>query len=255
MTPPVVSIIIPVFSELDSLNQTVDQLLAGFADTPIEIIIIAHPNSGKACLENGQRLIEANACVYFDIQERLPGQGLAYRQAIDMSNGRFILLMNADLETDPSDARTLYDAISRNNDDLVIASRWCKGAFFEASSYGRGKIILNFLFQRICALMFKTHITDFSFCYKIARTDIFKTLQWVGTQHEFALESTLVPIALGMHVTEIPTSWRGREEGVSHFNFLSNVKHVRLALRIACYKILGRLSVKYGFVPSKCAVQ
>ena len=241
------SIIIAAYSELDSLNQTIDQLLISFADVPIEIIIIAHPNSGNACLENGRRLEQTIPCARFDIQKQLPGQGFAYRQGIDLSEGNFIMLMNADLETDPRDARPLYNAIIQNECDLVVASRWCKGAHFDAVSYGQGKIVLNFIFQQIFRCIFNTHITDLTFCYKIARANIFKTLRWQGTQHEFALETTLVPITLGLRVTEIPTSWRGRKEGVSHFKFLRNVRHVRLALCVAYYRLLGCLSEKYDF--------
>lgn len=247
MSQPVVSIIIAVYSELDTLNETVAQLLQYFADLPIEIIIVAHPNSGEACLHNGRALAEGHPCITFDIQKFLPGQGFAYRQAIEQSNGYYIMLMNADLETAPKDARTLYNAITQGQHDMVIASRWAKGAEFDAASYGYGKIMLNFLFQRLFSLIFNTPITDLSFCYKIGRAELFKKLCWVGTQHEFALETSLVPIALGMRVTEIPTSWRRRREGISHFNFCRNIRHVKLAMHIATAKFFRHLPADYGW--------
>jgi glycosyltransferase involved in cell wall biosynthesis len=244
-----VSIIIPVFSELDSVNQTVEQLLSSFNGLPIEIIIIAHPKSKPDCLQNCSRLAGTIPSVQFQIQKQLPGQGLAYRQAIELCQGRFIMLMNADLETHPPDARRLYDAITQQNYDVVVASRWCKGAVFDAKTYGRFKIILNYVFQRIFAAIFFTSITDLSFCYKIARADIYKSLRWTGTQHEFALETTLVPIALGMRVGQIPTTWRRRSEGASNFNFWRSIRHVKLALAIIRSKVSGVLADTYKQAP------
>ena len=249
MAQPEVSIIIPVFSEVDSVTQTVGQVVASFADVPIEIIIIAHPRSAPESLDNCRRLAETFDCVQFQLQTLLPGQGLAYRQAIDLSHGRFILFMNADLETHPPDARPLYDAIVKGGEDIVIASRWCPGANFDSVSYGKIKIVLNFLFQRMFALLFGTPITDLTFCYKIARAELFKGVEWKGTQHEFSLETTLLPIVLGLRVREIPTTWRARREGKSNFSFWACRRHFRLALQIAFYTLTGRIRTVYPYHP------
>jgi dolichol-phosphate mannosyltransferase len=154
--------------------------------------------------------------------------------------------MNADLETNPSHVALLIDSVLKNDADMVVASRWAKGAHFDLKSYGYTKALLNYVFQFFFRSILRMEITDLTFCFKIAKSKMLKNIRWRGERHEFAMETTVVPILMGFRVKEIPTSWVARSEGVSNYAFKRNIRHLSLILVIIFDCMRGRLREVYA---------
>src|SRR5438270_575669 len=104
-----VSLLIPVFSESASLRTTVEILAATLTGIDFEILLLVHKDSDPQCLATCEELASRWPRVRVEMQRRYPGQGWAYREGFDAAAGTHLLLMNADLETDPRDARRLVD--------------------------------------------------------------------------------------------------------------------------------------------------
>lgn len=227
-----VSALIPIYSEVESVAETVRLVGENLGDRLLEIWLLVHRDSIPQCWELCRRLAEEQPKVRLHTQIAYPGQGCAYREGIALAQGEYILLLNADLETEPRHCRRLLDKLLAEGADVVVGSRWMKGSKFDRASYGGWKWVLNFCMQRLFARILKVPLSELTFAFKIARAEVFKSTVWTGIGHEFAFESTVKPAMLGYKVAEVPTSWVGRKEGSSHQPFRRNLRHPVLGLAL-----------------------
>ncbi len=99
-----VSFLIPVFSEVESLKKTISILEETCQDYIHEILLLMHRDSIPVCKELCHRLTESQPHIKLHEQAQYPGQGYALREGFQIASGTHILMMCADLETDPYDA-------------------------------------------------------------------------------------------------------------------------------------------------------
>ena len=236
-----VSFLVPVFSEVDSLRRTVALIEETCAAWDREILLLVHARSIPACLALCQALAAESPRVRVHEQVRYPGQGHAFREGFALATGTHLLMMNADLETDPRDAPTLIRAIEGGAHDLVVGSRFMRGGAVDLRGYGPGKALVTYAFQELVGGLFGTEIADLTFCYKIGTRALFQSIDWRGTGHELALETTLRPIAEGYRVAQVPTAWIARGEGRSNHAYLRNLRHVRTAARLYGERLARRV--------------
>lgn len=227
-----VSFLIPVFSEVDSVQRTVEVLEATCASIDREILLLVHRASIPACRALCDKLAREIATVRVHEQVDYPGQGFAFREGFEIATGTHFLMMNADLETDPRDAARLIETAAQTGADLVVASRWMPGASVDLAGYGALRALVTISFQRALGRMLGASIHELTFSYKIGTRVLFERFAWEGTGHELSMETTVRPIAAGMRVVEIPTSWIARTEGRSNHAYLRNLRHAKLALAI-----------------------
>jgi hypothetical protein len=137
--------------------------------------------------------------------------------------------MAPDLETKPEDAPVLVAAAKANPDAVITASRWKGGGF---SGYNPVKLSLNWIFQRIFAVIYMVNLSDMTFGYRILPTYLTKTIRWDELRHPFVLETIVKPLRLGIPVVEVPTSWTARVEGESANTFMRTFEYFRPGLRV-----------------------
>ena len=113
---------------------------------------------------------------------------------------------------------------------LVVASRWIKGGGF--SGYSPVKYWLNWGFQQIFRILFRTSIHDLTYGFKLMRAELAHGIAWEGTLHEIACETTLKPVRTGAKVAEVPSKWTARTQGQSKNTFMRNFRYVGTAWRI-----------------------
>jgi dolichol-phosphate mannosyltransferase len=174
------------------------------------------------------------------MQEGPRGIGVAYREGISYARGTHILCMDSDGEMELSAVTRLRDAF-RADDALAVAvaSRWARGGGFVG--YDRIKLSLNWAFQRLVRILYRTRICDLTYGFKMFRADLVQRLPFTGVRHEFACEGTLLPIRLGLPVAETHSRWVRRKTGRSSNAFIDNLRYVGMALRIRCgtYELLA----------------
>lgn len=245
MTSVRISFLIPVYSEVEILRQTVEVLESVCGEFLHEIILLVHKDSVPACKELCRELSAKDPRVHVHEQIEYPGQGHAFREGFALATGTHILMMNADLETDPADTRKLIEAVQKDSSDLVVASRWAKGGSIDVRGYGLLNYWLAGLFQKIFMALLRTPVSDLTFCYKIGSARLFKSIPWEGTGHELAMETTMKPILMGYRVSQIPTAWVARREGRSHQKFWRNLRHLALAMKLCANR--RRYGKQYEF--------
>ena len=124
------SIVIPVFNEINFLYKLFDQIKLYFNKESVEVIIV---DDGSTDGSNNvlRELKEKKDYKFFfkliqlDINS---GKGKAIQTGIKNSEGEYIILQDADLELDTKDAKEMFDMIIKNKDiKCIFGSRYLSG--------------------------------------------------------------------------------------------------------------------------------
>jgi hypothetical protein len=96
----------------------------------------------------------------------------------------------------------LAAAAKANPDAVINASRWAGGGF---EGYSKVKLLANWVFQKIFAVLYGVALTDMTFGYRILPTYLTKTMNWEESRHPFVLETIVKALRLGVRAVEVPT--------------------------------------------------
>jgi len=139
----------------------------------------------------------------------------AIKTGINHAYGRAIVITMADLSDDMSQIDIMYSLIKQGY-DIVCASRYMPqgekigGPFF--------KTFLSKTAGKSLHMLFHIPTRDATNAYKMYSHQIFDTIFIESTGgFEYSLEIIIKAFKQGYTITEIPTIWRDREEGKSHF--------------------------------------
>jgi len=153
----ILSIIIPVFNEINYVNKLFDQIKIYFDKDNVEIIIV-DDGSNDGSFETLSEIKEKKTykflfkLIKLDINS---GKGKAIQIGIKHSEGEYILLQDADLELDTKDAKEMFDMIISNKDiKCIFGSRYLSGKlkknnYFFNSLVGKiNSLIFNIFFSQ-----------------------------------------------------------------------------------------------------------
>ncbi len=126
----ILSIVIPVFNEINFLDKLFAQINHHFNKENIEIIIVDDGSTDGS----SEKLKEIKArkdykYLYKHIKLDInSGKGKAIQTGIKNSEGEYILLQDADLELDTKDAKEMFDMITSNKEiKCIFGSRYLSG--------------------------------------------------------------------------------------------------------------------------------
>lgn len=227
-----ISVVLPVYSETDSVRQVVQWLTDHLAERLKEIVIVLSPRSKEASQAVCRELHSADPRIQLHIQQINPGLGNAVREGLALTRGDVVLLMDSDGEMEIETIPRMIGTMLQDNCGLVVASRWIAGGGF--SGYSPVKYGLNWVFQQVFRVLLRTRIHDLTYGFKLIRAELAHGIAWEGTLHEIACETTLKPIRLGVRVAEVASIWTARTQGVSKNSFLRNFRYVATALKVLC---------------------
>jgi hypothetical protein len=225
-----ISVVLPVYSETDTVRAIVVWLRETLGTQLEEVLIVLSPYSRGESRALCEALRREDARVRLFVQEVNPGLGNAVREGLARTRGNLVLLMDADGEMEIETVLHFLAQMAAGPRGLVVASRWMPGGGF--SGYARLKYCLNWLFQQTFRLLFRTSLTDLTYGFKLMRGELARGIEWEGTLHEIACETTLKPIRLGVPVTQVPSKWTARKQGASKNTFLRNFRYLSMALTI-----------------------
>ena len=224
------SIVVTVYSETFSIIETVNRILKNNRNYIYEFILVVSPKSSQECKDICEELVQKHQSIKVHIQKNNPGVGWAIREGMEMARGNYVALLSADLETEPEAVDRMVRKIEETACDAVIGNRWLKGGGFK--NYQPFKLFLNWNFQFIFKMLYRTKIGDLTYGYKILSKKIIDHINWEGILHEIYIETTIKPLKLNYHIEQVPTVWIGRREGDSKNTFLRNFRYVGMALRV-----------------------
>ena len=108
---PQVSIIIPCFNEIKTIEEIVERIIAQKSINKEIILIDDKSTDGTRELIQKRLTDKCNVIIY---HETNLGKGAAIKSGIKKTNGQIILIQDADLEYDPNDYKKIIDQIIYN---------------------------------------------------------------------------------------------------------------------------------------------
>ena len=224
------SVVVTVFSETFSIDETVKILLDNDRGYIQEILLLTSPRASEETFAICRKWEAQEPRVKLLVQKNNPGIGWAYREGMEAAKGNYVALMAADLETEPAAIDRMVRKVEETGCDEVIANRWLPGGGF--TNYDPLKLVLNWIFQKAFRILFRTPIGDFTFGLKLLSKTVVDAIAWEGKTHEVCIETTVKPLKKGFHLEQVPTVWVGRKEGASVNTFFKNFRYVKLGLRV-----------------------
>jgi glycosyltransferase involved in cell wall biosynthesis len=220
-----VSVVLPVVTETDSLDETARILRETSDDDIREVLVVVCERTTEESLVRCKALEREFGDRLRIHHQRLPFLGGAIRDAFALATGSHVIMMASDLETDPRIVPKLIEVAKKKPAAVVTASRWAAGGGF--SGYGGLRVGLNWIFQRLTSLIYRTDVTDATFGYRLFPTSLVQAIAWEGLRHDFLLETILKPLRLQVEVVEVPTFWTPRQEGESQNSLATQARYIR----------------------------
>ena len=198
------SVIVPVFNERNTLTEIVRRMRA--VDLPMdrEIIIVDDGSS-----DGSEKVMAAmeDSTVRILRHEGNKGKGAAIRTGMAKARGDLLLIQDADLEYDPEDWPKLLAPILRGKAQVVYGSRFT----------GERKNMLvwhwvgNRLLSMVTNLLYNTTISDMETCYKLFDRKVLEGIVVQSDRFDFEPEITAKVLRRGFRIYEVPISYSGRE--------------------------------------------
>ncbi len=202
------SAVVPVYNELDSLNQLLDELRRelGKLEEPYEMIFVDDGSS-----DGSSEVLDRFANEYPEVRVvhfgRNSGKSAAYTAGFEASKGRILLTLDADLQDDPREIPRMLKALSRNR-DLVIG--WKRNRMQNELL----KKIPSFLYNRLKGLLFGLRLHDSNCGFRAMKREVAMNLRLKGDRYRFIPELSHLE---GFRVCEIPVNHRARLHGTSKY--------------------------------------
>ncbi|MFZ1997740.1 MAG: glycosyltransferase family 2 protein [Solirubrobacteraceae bacterium] len=198
------SILMPVYNELERVEQAIAEVLSTELPTDFELIIVddGSTDGTREILRSGAwdervRLIE---------HEHNRGKGAAIQTALREARGDFSCIFDADLEYDPEDLALLMPPLMDGRANASFGVR----AFDGYTSHSFLFVLGNKGVTLACNLLFNVYLHDIMTCHKMIRTDVFQSLPLSAAGFSIEPEITARLVQKGERIFEVPVHYRAR---------------------------------------------
>ncbi len=204
---PLISIVVPLFREEESVPPLVVEVTEKLADYDYELILVDDGSDDRTFA-----VIEEQVAIHPRVRgiqfRRNFGQTAAMSAGFEAARGEFVVYMDGDLQTDPGDIPRLLERLQK--DDLDMVNGWRKHRKDASLSRNLPSKIANALIRRST----KVYMHDYGCPMKLMRADVAKNLRLYGEQHRFL---PALADLYGARIGEEVVSHRSRQFGESKY--------------------------------------
>ncbi len=212
MTPPALSVVLPVYNEALVLERTFATLVPFLEalDEDFEIVCV-DDGSRDDSLAILRRLAEADPRIRTDALPSNRGKGAAVRRGMLQAEGERIVFMDADLSTPLEELKRFLGALDSDY-EVVIGNRRAPGSRITRhqpwirESLGKG-------FTTLTRLLLAPGVHDFTCGFKGFRRHAAREIFRRSILDGWAFDAELVVIAqeLGYKLAQVPVQWANEE--------------------------------------------
>lgn len=205
---PDVSIVVPVYDEVDNLRPLCEAVAAALQDLHFELILV---NDGSK--DGSARVLDALAAEDRRVSVihflRNYGQTAALTAGLRAARAPLIATMDGDLQNDPADIPRLLEAVG----DADVVCGWRRDRKDALLSRTLPSRAANWLISRLS----KVYLHDYGCTLRIYRREFVVDLPLYGEMHRF------IPIYVtwaGAKLIEVPVNHRPRTRGSSKYGLM-----------------------------------
>jgi len=202
-TPPCLSVVMPCYNEIATIDEVVRAVLASPVVT--ELIIV---DDGST---DGTREILAHLDdprVRLLLQPTNQGKGAALRRGFAEAVAPFVVVQDADLEYDPREYPDLIAPLLSDKADVVYGSRFLGGLPHRVLYFRHS--VGNKLLTLTSNLFTDLNLTDMETCYKVFRREVLESFTLEEDRFGIEPEITAKVAAGRWRIYEIGISYSGR---------------------------------------------
>lgn len=212
------SVLLPTYEERQNLPLIVAILVCMFEQNSLDYeIVVIDDSSPDGTAEVARELQKVYGTQHLILHER-PGKlglGTAYRDGLEVSNGNFIILMDADMSHHPKFIPDFIKKQREDSCDIVSGTRYAYGGGVEGWHLSRKLTskVANFLAKTLL----QPRITDLTGSFRLYKRKVLEdTLKHVqSTGYVFQMEIVVRAEQLGFTFGEVPISFVDRIYGES----------------------------------------
>lgn len=244
------SIVIPIYNEVDTLPHLVKRIEQGVADypDPYEIICVDDGSTDGSTLLLKQ-LSHRHPNLRAIILRRNYGQTAAMAAGFEHATGHTIVTLDGDLQNDPADILPL---VAKLNEGYDLVSGWRRKRQDAALTRLLPSKIANLIIGKVTGVK----IRDYGCSLKAYRAELVADMKLYGELHRFLPALAFIE---GARVTEVPVRHHARQHGQSKYGLGRTFRVVMDLLTVAFFKTfltrpmhvfgsLGMISTSAGIV-------
>ncbi len=219
-TEPTLSVVVPVFNEVDNLDELCRRIVEVADREGIDFeLILVNDGSTDGSRERLDVLAAADARIKVVHFVRNYGQTAAMSAGFKLARGRIVVTLDADLQNDPADIPALLERLDQGYDVVCGWRKDRKDPFLT-------RTLPSWVANKIISVTSKVPLHDYGCTLRAYRREFLEDLPLYGEMHRF------IPIYVtwaGARLTEMPVSHHPRTRGRSKYG-LSRVFKVLLDL-------------------------
>lgn len=206
---PILTVIIPVFNEQDTILKIVNKVKSVAVDKEILVVDDASTDQTPEILRAFQDDPEITVITH---PENL-GRGAGIKTALSQAKGYITIFQDADLELDPSNYPNLIQPLLDKETEVVFGSRFLGKGFIQGM--GIHAYLANVFLAELTDRLFKTNLTDVLTMFQVTTTENLRNLDIQTDRWESTIEITAKLLKKGYRIFEIPVEYipRRKETG------------------------------------------
>lgn len=199
------SVVITVMNEEDNIHPLIEAIRKALSNLDYEVIFV-DDGSTDATRARIKEMIDERI-ILVELRKNY-GQSTAMAAGIDHTSGKYIALLDGDLQNDPTDIPFMLDLLKREDWDVVAGNRKNRqdGALLRKIP----SKIANALIRR----MTKVYIRDYGCTLKIFKREIAEELGLYGELHRFI---PVLAAMQGARITQVDVKHHARQFGKSKY--------------------------------------
>jgi glycosyltransferase involved in cell wall biosynthesis len=202
-TPACLSVVMPCFNELATIDAVVAEVLA----SPFtKELLIVDDGSTDGTRDRLATLDDPRVRVL--LQPRNTGKGAALRRGFAEAAGPYVIVQDADLEYDPSEYGDLLEPLLDGRADVVYGSRLHSSRPHRVLYFWHS--VGNKVLTLVSNMFTDLNLTDMETCYKVFRREVLDSFTLREDRFGIEPEITAKVAAGGWRVYEIGISYSGR---------------------------------------------
>jgi len=211
------SIIVPAYNEEENIADVISKIDSSL-DLPCELFVVNDYSTDRTHFiveELSQKY--PNLKLVHNTGEK--GFANAVRSGFNQATGELVVVVMGDLCDDLGTIKRML-LKAEEGYDVVCAARYIKGGARIGSSKVKGFFSFFVSWSLHYFIGIPTH--DIANAFKLYRRKVLDSINIESKGFELSLEIPLKAYYLGFKITEVPTVWRERQKGKSHFKMLSS---------------------------------